>query len=70
MLGASVNDTMYIMDSTGKVLTNQGPTVQQLSATFKEIVESAGYKVRIIGKWLLDLKIGSQIEDWDSYIAV
>lgn len=70
MLGANENDRMYTVDGTGKVLANQGPTVEQFSAAFKAIVEGAGYRVRSTEKWLLDLQIGSQMENWDSYIPV
>lgn len=70
MLGASENDRMLTVDSTGKVLANQGPTVEQFSPAFKAIVEGAGYRVRSTEKWLLDLQVGSQIENWDSYISV
>lgn len=54
----------------GKIVSNQGPTVEQFAPQIKGFVEAAGYEVNSTGIWLPEWEVGYEIENWDSYISV
>ena len=61
---------MYVIVDPGKIVSDHGPGVEQFAPTFKGLVEAAGYEVNSTGSWLLDMEVGAEIQNWDSYISV
>lgn len=70
LLGAVSSGAMYIVMDQGKIVSNQGPTVEQFAPNYKQIAEAAGYEVNSTGIWLPEFEVGGEIENWDSYINV
>lgn len=71
MLGCnSSGEFMCIINSTGEVITNQGPPPSSQSDSMKYVVEAANYEVETVTEWLLNLNVGDSVENWNAYITV
>lgn len=70
MLGAVSSGNLYMVIDPGKIVSNQGPTVEQIAPVYKQIAEAAGYEVNSTGIWLPEFEVGDVIENWDSYISM
>ena len=70
LLAAGNSGGMYVIADPGKIVSDHGPRVETFAPTFKSLVEAAGYEVKSTGTWLLDMEIGADIQNWDSYISV
>lgn len=71
MLGSnSSGQFMCIINSAGKVITNQGPPPSTQSDNIKNVVEAANYEVETVTEWLLNLNVGDSVENWNAYITV